>query len=172
MATQGASDAVRWDGRKWPSPTHWQFSMRPLGSDEHGDWYHVPAGTPARRGRDHHIIAIGFVLLVPRLRWWAVEFYENHPLWELYVNIGTPCERRPGAVRQVDLDLDVVRAIDGKVQVLDEDEFADHQVRFGYPPELIEGARRATDEVVALLEQQVEPFDVASLTWLELAGRP
>lgn len=110
-------------------------------------------------------------MVAPVGAWWTVEFYSAHPLWELYVNIGMPCEWRAGAVRQVDLDLDVVRAIDGRVQVLDEDEFADHQVRFAYPPELIEGARRATDEVVALLEHRVEPFDVASLPWLRLAGQ-
>lgn len=146
--------------------------MRPLGRDEHGDWYHVPAGTSARRGRERHGIATGFVLLVPGSSWWTVEFYEDHPAWELYVNIGMPCERRPASVRQVDLDLDVVRAIDGRVEILDEDEFADHQVRHAYPPGLIEGALRATEEVLSLLERHVEPFDVASLPWLEQARRP
>lgn len=42
----------------------------------------------------------------------------------------------------VDLDLDVVRRFDGSAEILDEDEFAEHQVRYGYPPE---GSRGTTE---------------------------
>ncbi len=111
-----------------------------------------------------------FVTLVPPNAWWEVEFYAAHPLWELYVNIGTPCEWEGSAVRQVDLDLDVVRTRAGSIEVLDEDEFADHQLRFGYPPALIEGARRATAEVIDLLTRGAEPFDAAAGRWLKAAG--
>ena len=46
-------------------------------------------------------------------------------------------------VEMVDLDLDVVRGFDGSAQILDEDEFAEHQVRYGYPPEVTGHAERA-----------------------------
>ncbi|WP_180935649.1 DUF402 domain-containing protein [Nocardioides ungokensis] len=36
-------------------------------------------------------------------------------------------------LRAVDLDLDVVRGRTGRVWIDDEDEFAEHRVRFGYP---------------------------------------
>ncbi|MGW3644493.1 DUF402 domain-containing protein, partial [Streptomyces sp. NPDC005143] len=36
-------------------------------------------------------------------------------------------------VRMVDLDLDVVRPRGGEAHVEDEDEFAEHRVRYGYP---------------------------------------
>ncbi len=166
----GAADAVWMDGRKWRNRPHWQFAMRRLGADEHGTWLAVPTGTPARRGRRAQAVEHGFVMLVPIGAWWTVEFYRTHPSWELYVNIGTPCEWRFGSVRQVDLDLDVVRGLDGSVEVLDEDEFADHQVRFGYPIELIAAARSATDVVVRLVSQRREPFGAAARRWLRELG--
>lgn len=170
----GVDDVVtrqlRWDGRKWPDRLHWQFEMTWLGEDEHGTWLSVPAGAAARRGEEppRHI-PHGFVSLVPRDGWWEAEFYASHPDWEVYVNIGTPCELSPERIRQVDLDLDVVRRRDGAVEVLDEDEFADHQIRYGYPPQLTDAARRATIDVVTMLEHRTEPFGNAARRWLELS---
>lgn len=172
---EGRLTEVRWDGRKWRNRLHWQFMMERLGEDEHGVWLSVAAGTVARRGHDAPLtLADGFVSLVPATQWWEAEFYPIHPHHEVYVNIGTPCEWHPGRVRQVDLDLDVIRTFSGDVEMLDEDEFADHQVRFAYPPELIEGARRAADEVIDLLQRRAEPFGTAADRWLTLAciGQP
>jgi hypothetical protein len=161
---------VRWDGRKWPNRLHWQFAMRWLGEDAFGTWLAVPSGIVVQRGHESpRRLPDGFVSLVPSESWWEAEFYISHPELEIYVNIGTPCEWNDGSVRQVDLDLDVVRAHDGSVRTLDEDEFIEHQARFGYPPELIDGARRAADQVAAMLERHDEPFDQASQRWLELA---
>jgi len=171
---EGRDGQVHWDGRKWPDRLHWQFEMTRLGEDEHGTWLFVPPGATARRGAEPPVaIPHGFVSLVPPDAWWEAEFYRpSHPRWEVYVNIGTRCEWHPGRIRQVDLDLDVVRGHDGTVQTLDEDEFADHQVRFEYPAELIERARAATAEVTALLQTRAEPFGSAAHRWLALALGP
>ena len=56
---------------------------------------------------------------------------------EIYVNVTTRPALDQGTVSAVNLDLDVVRWRDGRVEVLDEDEFAEHQVLLGYPAELI-----------------------------------
>ncbi len=168
---QLAAQQVHWDGRKWPNRLHWQFTMTRLGEDEHGTWLTVPAGSVAQRGHDApRVLEDGFVSLVPAGAWWQAEFYRTHPRLEVYVNIGTPCEWHHSRVRQVDLDLDVVRAWDGSVDTLDEDEFADHQVRFGYPQELVDRARRTAAEVTALLERRVEPFGDAAQRWLAMAN--
>jgi hypothetical protein len=146
--------------------------MRWLGEDSHGAWFAVPAGAVARRGSEPpRQIADGFVSLVPPDAWWEAEFYASHPQWQVYVNIGTPCERLRGRVRQVDLDLDVVRTWNGKVEILDEDEFAEHQLELGYPADLIDRARAATTEVAAMLADRTEPFDRAAERWLELGDR-
>jgi protein associated with RNAse G/E len=63
-----------------------------------------------------------------------------------------------------------VRNRDGSVEVLDEDEFLDHQVRYEYPGDLIAEARAATARAVELLETREEPFGGAARRWLEVAG--
>ena len=46
----------------------------------------------------------------------------------------------------VDLDLDVVRHRDsGVAELLDEDEFLEHQRRYGYPDDVIHRGREAAD---------------------------
>jgi protein associated with RNAse G/E len=72
-------------------------------------------------------------------------------------------------VRAVDLDLDVVRWRDGRVEVLDEDEFAEHQVQLGYPAELITQARRTCDWLVEAVSSRTEPFGQAGAAWLARA---
>jgi hypothetical protein len=162
---------VHWDGRKWPDHPHWQFTMQWLGADEHGAWLFVPAGTVAQRGNDPpQVLERGFVSLVPQEQWWEAEFYAEHPEHEVYVNIGTPCEWHAGRVRQVDLDLDVIRDFDGRVETIDQDEFAENQVRYAYPPDLIRGASQAAVVVADLLTGRAEPFGTASRRWLAAAG--
>jgi protein associated with RNAse G/E len=69
-------------------------------------------------------------------------------------------------VRCVDLDLDVIRRADGTWYVDDEDEFAEHQVALGYPPEVVAGAEAARDEVWAAAHAGTGAFDGRSEEWL------
>ena len=93
------------------------------------------------------------VLLVPRGRGMTAMFYTEHPeqAFELYVDITTPPVWDGDLVTAVDLDLDVIRRFDGSWYVDDEDEFAEHQVAYGYPPELVTAAEaecvRVSDEI-------------------------
>jgi hypothetical protein len=89
--------------------------------------------------------------------------------WRVYVDIIAPADWLDTSVRMVDLDLDVYRSFDGRVRMLDEDEFADHQVALGYPQHLIEGARQSADRVLELVRNEVEPFGATGTTWLAKA---
>lgn len=165
-------DLVHVDERKWPDRLHWQLDAQRLGEDEHGTWLYAPASTIARRGHEPpRRLAAGIVMWVPTRAWWIAEFYWEHPRHAVYVNIGTPPAWEGARVRQIDLDLDVVRTIDGAVDVLDEDEFLAHQVQLGYPPDLVSQARTAADRVADMLRRGVEPFGEASARWIELARR-
>ena len=62
-------------------------------------------------------------------------------------------------LRAVDLDLDVVRGNTGRVWVDDEDEFADHRVRFGYPDEIAAAAMASCDRVHAAVVAGTAPYD-------------
>jgi hypothetical protein len=157
------------DQRKWPDGLHWQFEAQQLGDDEHGTWLHVPASTIARRGLEPpRRLDAGFVGCVPHDAWWLVEYYWAHPRLDVYVNIGTPPAWDGARVRQIDLDLDVVRYRDGTAAILDEDEFLEHRVRLGYPPDVAEQARAAADTALGMLRRREEPFDTAARRWLDL----
>ena len=152
-----------------------------LGSDEHGDWYGTPIGTRFSRPGQRFLSETEHVVLVPRpglidsgdgAASWVATFYDNHPSIHTYVDITTPARTSLDLVTCVDLDLDVVRNRDGDaVWVDDEDEFVEHQVLLGYPPEVIDGARIACDRVRSAVERQDEPFGTASRAWLARLAR-
>jgi len=159
--------SVHVDMRKWPDHVHWQYDVRLLGEDEHGIWLHAPSETIVKRGTEpSRPLGVGFIQLVPIDEWWIVEFYTNHPWHSVYVNIGTPPVWDGDRVTQVDLDLDVVRKMDGTVAVLDEDEFADHQSRYAYPTDLIVAARMATEGAVSSVRNREGPFGSAAKSWI------
>ncbi len=62
---------------------------------------------------------------------------------EVYCDITTPARwESDDTVHLIDLDLDVVRRrATGLVELLDEDEFAEHRARFGYPDDVVAEAR-------------------------------
>jgi predicted RNA-binding protein associated with RNAse of E/G family len=161
---------VRIDSRKWPDRRHWQFEARRLGEDRHGVWLYVPAGTVAQRGDEPpHPILSGFVSLVPPAAWWIVQFLRTDPRYEVYVNIGTPPRWDGDVQTQIDLDLDVVRTVAGEVLIVDENEFDDHRVRYGYPDRIVAAARTAAAAAVIALERRDEPFGSVVDRWWGMA---
>ena len=69
----------------------------------------------------------------------------------------------------VDLDLDVVRRrATGAVELRDEDEFAEHRVRFGYPDDLVANAESTAKWLFGALGDGTEPFATAYRSWLKL----
>jgi len=83
-----------------------------------------------------------------------------------YVNVATPATWSDGTLRFIDLDLDVIwRSDTGEVILDDEDEFALHQVRFGYPSDLIARAWRTGGEVRDMIARRSYPFDGSLHRW-------
>ncbi len=105
--------------------------------------------------------------------YWSDRFYNLtvvwHPDWRPrmhYVNIATPAAWEDGTLRFIDLDLDVIwHADSGEVILDDEDEFELHQVRFGYPRDLIEQVRRSGDQVRQMIARSAYPFDGSLFAW-------
>ncbi|MEN8182817.1 MAG: beta-eliminating lyase-related protein [Myxococcota bacterium] len=128
-----------------------------------------PSGTMARRGEEPASrFKTGFIGLVPSGgQWWMAEFYLSHPWHLIYVNIGTPPAWDGDRIHQIDLDLDVALRPDGSIHVLDEDEFVLHQVRYGYPTDLIAAALTATESAIGSLENREPPFDGSAQVWLD-----
>ena len=68
----------------------------------------------------------------------------------------------------VDLDLDVVRhRVSGAAQLLDEDEFEEHQRRYAYPAAVIDRTRAAARWLMEAVTDR-EPFMSAYRHWLAL----
>lgn len=156
--------------RKYDGNLHWHFPTHLLGEDEHGVWLGMPTGTIARRGHDHeHVEERNSALLVPRDQWWTAHFNQAGTI-AVYCDIATVPTWHDNEVTMIDLDLDVVRTRDGSVYLDDEDEFAAHQVRYGYPPHVIETARRAADDLLDAVRGGTGAFGAAHGRWLERVG--
>jgi uncharacterized protein len=158
---------------KFDGSLHWHQVMHYLGEDEHGIWLGAPAGSTARRGSEPPIVLEQpFVELIPDGQWWTATFNGAPARTEIYCDIGSPPQwPHPGEVTMVDLDLDVLRRReDQQVLVVDEDEFAEHQVRYQYPAEVIAAAERATAWLAGAIGARAEPFGAVYLDWLAMVG--
>lgn len=138
-----------------------------LGEDTHGVWLGAKAGSIHQRGHEPRgRILRNQVHLVPRHDWWVFTFNPTHPKATHWIDTSTPATFEDHRVTTVDLDLDVVRGPGGRLWIEDEDEFAEHQLLYGYPRDMIEQAERATTEMVQALSELREPFDGVASAWL------
>jgi protein associated with RNAse G/E len=156
--------------RKWPDEPHWEFDAIRLGVDAHGQWVGVPKGTWLSKPDKGFTAQADHVVLLPHDDWWIATLYgdDHERPMDVYVDMTTPAlwSDDEASVTAVDLDLDVIQSVDGHVWVDDEDEFAEHQVAYGYPAEIIAGAERSRDEVFAALSAKTGAFDGIHLNWL------
>jgi hypothetical protein len=166
-------DRVRVEMSKWGGRPHWEFEAFWLGSDAHGDWIGIPAGTPMARPGAYYEPPVPQVGLAPAAglpeaeRGWVATFHATGGQVSVYVDITTPPSFDGATLRTVDLDLDVVRGTTGQVWVDDEDEFADHRLAFGYPDEVVAAATASCDRVERLVAGGHAPYDGSHLVWLE-----
>lgn len=147
--------------------------MYHLGEDHYGTWLWAPDGSKARRG-DEPAVTFGgcHVKLITADQWWTA-IWNDGPRQgqrdELFVDIATPAEWSDDTVRMIDLDLDIGRWHDGRVSVLDEDEFAEHAETLAYPDHIVDRARTTTARLYLEVLRRSEPFDEVGAGWLQRA---
>jgi hypothetical protein len=152
--------------RKYPDSPHYGVVGTVLGEDENGVWVGarpgsrlvLPDGTERAGERT-------IVWCVPRDDWFLLHVLADHPEVEQYIDISTPAIWNDRGARTIDLDLDIVvwtPARGGRIELVDEDEFAEHQVTLGYPDALIAQAKAAADEVLARVQAGAGPFSLAA----------
>jgi hypothetical protein len=152
---------TKYDGR-----LHWHAWLRRLGEDEHGVWLAAPSGTLWQRGSEPAVALPASVTLIPREHWWVAAFNAPPAKYDIYVDLSTVPVWSGGEVTMIDLDLDVVRHRgDGTVRLLDEDEFAEHRVRLGYPETIVRNVTQTAQELMSDVVT-VEPFTAAYRSWL------
>lgn len=122
----------------------------------------VAAGEPWVGYRGEGRIQRTFTALFFVDRWFNV-FHNHEPAGNrgilTYANVATPAEFDGETVRWTDLDIDIVVSERLGVTVDDEDEFEEHQDRFGYPDDLVERVLATRDELLALAEAVDFPLD-------------
>ena len=139
--TLALGDTVDVRMTKWGDRPHWRFASIYLGDDDHGTWLGFPRGTRMTRPGAEYVSPTDQLGLVPPSSWpaaergWLTTFHGPGGPLSVYVDITAPPTWDGPTVTACDLDLDVVRELDGRVWIDDEDEFAEHQVSLGYPAE-------------------------------------
>lgn len=168
----GERREIWFERRKWPATPHYGHPAWVLGENEYGSWFEVRIGVPWHRG-DEFLFDGPFdaVVLVSRhddfIAWF---FGDDVGQLDIYVDIVTAVDRGDGSLTAVDLDLDVIRVRDTRaVEVIDQDEFATHQVELGYPPDAIAHAERVAADVLTRMQEGAAPFDdLAPVGWFAL----
>ena len=164
---------------KWDGSRHWTFPATYLGEDEYGPWVGQARGAVVERPGARFESPWHVVVLFPRDGFTA-GFYES-PKAVGYVGIGdqisvyidittTPTWMHiaeGSAVSMADLDLDVVKQLDGTIFVDDRDEFAEHQVALAYPPDAIEQAEANCARVLGAVQNNDEPYATVGQAWLD-----
>ena len=159
---------------KWPATPYRTTPMKLLGRDDQGTWLFAPKGTAATYASHGPTpLASNFLTLIPiPEKWWVCTWMWGDPdtTIDIYVDIVLPPSWRTSACLQVvDLDLDVIRHVDGRVSLEDEDDFARHSTSLQYPSSVISSARRAATDVVRSIEGHANPFGEQPSRWLNVA---
>ena len=162
---------VRCVGTKWRDRPHWEYDATYLGADDHGDWIGCPPGTRFTRPGADFVAAYAQVTLVPAEdlaeRGWLATFHAPDGQVRTYVDITSPPRWRFTTLTYVDLDLDVVQGLTGRVWVDDEDEFAEHREQWAYPEIVTVAAVGSCAAVERAVRKGELPFDGEThLPWL------
>lgn len=151
--------------RKWDGSPHWQHDCVYLGSDEHGDWVGQRSGWRSERpGRD--TVSEGDnVTLIPPSGEYAATLNATHPHIAIYIDVAWDVRwdaTATGAAEPtgIDMDLDVVRARDGRgIWIDDRDEWDEHRVEHGYPPEIVDRLEQVALALEAEVRAERTPYD-------------
>jgi hypothetical protein len=137
-----------------------------LGEDAFGRWLGVPQGASwwAADGSHSGVFERPLVKLVPGGTFWTACFHPADPVVD--VDIVLPVRWAGDVLEEVDLELDVLRAADGRVQVRDLDEFERVRAIWAIPDDVAAQAEATCEHVRALVERGAEPFGTIGPSWL------
>jgi hypothetical protein len=156
-------------GFKWPRrPTDVAFAHF-LGEDELGRWLGVAEGDSWFRPDDRTpggVFVAPLVKLVPHGgTFWTACFQHVDPVVD--VDIALPSSWDGDVLEEVDLELDVQRFLDGRVELRDEDELARVRARWAMPADVVASALETAAQVLYLVRTRAEPFDTVGHAWLD-----
>ena len=94
-------------------------------------------------------------------RWYNVfRFHEpDGRLRNWYCNINMPPNFGGDEFDYVDLDIDILVWPGGEVKVLDEDEFCENALKYGYSDDVIQNAKTAKADLLSMIRNREFPFE-------------
>ena len=147
---------------KYNGEAHWIQHLRVVSYDGSLLQAHSPAGSPIFTSRGEFRSRYDSYAHFWQDRWYNVfrlaEPGAETALW--YCNVTTPPEFGDGEIRYIDLDLDVTVRAGGTIELLDVDEFEEHRLEYGYPPDVVAQAQAAAGELSTLAQRHQFPFDL------------
>ncbi len=150
----------RW--RKWDGSPHWQHDCVYLGSDEWGDWFGQQDGWMSSRPGRAFPAQGPNVTLVPPSGDYAMTVNGAPHRVRIYIDIAWDLRWDAGEPTGIDMDLDVVKAVDDRgIFIDDEDEWAEHRVQFGYPLDIVARLEALAIDLRERVTASVAPFDDA-----------
>ncbi|WP_345751501.1 DUF402 domain-containing protein [Microbacterium rhizophilus] len=163
----------RW--RKWDGSPHWEHECVYLGSDEWGDWVGQRIGSHSFRPGREVTLRSPSVMMLPAGRQDHVLTFNGSPeLTRVYIDVAWDVRWPEGGLpTAIDMDLDVVRRLDGRgVYIDDEDEWQEHRVLYGYPPDVVEALEATARDLERRVRALEPPFDEATADrWLGALAR-
>ncbi|HEV7701592.1 MAG TPA: DUF402 domain-containing protein [Pyrinomonadaceae bacterium] len=75
-----------------------------------------------------------------------------------YANVAMPATFATNCINYIDLDIDVVLWPDGRIDVLDRDDFEKNSLKYAYPDDVKKAAETALSDLLALIERREFPF--------------
>ena len=162
----GTPVQFRW--RKWDGSPHWVNDCIYLGRDRWGDWLGQPVGWANVRPGRVYPAETPAVMLVPSSGDHVVTVNSGSHRVRIYIDIAWDVRWDAGAPAGIDMDLDVVKALDGRGLFIDDrDEWDEHRVAYGYPPEIVERLEALAVDLERRVGEGEAPFDEATAdAWL------
>jgi hypothetical protein len=163
-----SNKAIEIRGFKWPRRPMAVAVADLLGEDEFGRWLGVAQGSPwwEADGSGSGVFERSFVKVVPYGTYWTACFNVLDP--KVDVDIVLPVEWMGDALEEVDLELDILRFVDGSVRVRDQEEFNRVMEQWAMPDDVASRAKETCERVRELIELGTEPFGNVGRGWLSL----
>lgn|GEM_PF-3761723 len=141
--------ACKWDGA--PCRTYDGYLLE---DDGERLICYVPEGAPITNHKRAWTAARSGIHIYFRRQWF--DFLEGRAYY--YLDIIQPPTFDGHTIRYIDLDLDLI-VIDNGVQLLDEDEWQAHRLKFNYPTRVVERAWQAVAEALDWLDARPPTFE-------------
>lgn len=156
----------RW--RKWDGGVHWVHECVYLGADEWGDWFGQQVGWRSVRPGREIVMQQPNVTLLPGDGDHVDTFNAAPAAYAVYIDLAWDAGWDGAEPVGIDMDLDVVRARDERgLWVDDRDEWDEHRVAYGYPPDVVAWLEERALELERRVGAAEPPYDDATAAgWL------